>query len=65
MLLINGLEVEFQNNLSLYDLLKKENFNPDFVACEVNKELVKREDFKLFIVKDGYTIEVFSFVGGG
>ncbi|MFQ7349950.1 MAG: MoaD/ThiS family protein, partial [Anaerococcus vaginalis] len=29
------------------------------------QELVKRENFKNFLVKDGYKVEVFSFVGGG
>lgn len=65
MLKVNGEKVEFSGEISLYDFLEKQNFNPDFVACEVNEKLVKREDFKSFSVKDGYVIEVFSFVGGG
>lgn len=65
MVRLNGLEIEIKKEEILYDFLKKENFNPDFVACEINEKLVKRENFKSFIVKDGYNIEVFSFVGGG
>ena len=34
------------------------------VAAGLSK-LVKRENFKNFLVKDGYRVEVFSFVGGG
>lgn len=65
MVLINGKEVKIKNEISLYELLKENEFEPDFVAVEVNEELVKRENFKNFLVKDGYKVEVFSFVGGG
>ncbi|MFR1138047.1 MAG: sulfur carrier protein ThiS [Anaerococcus vaginalis] len=65
MVLINGKEVKIENEISLYEFLKENKFDPLFVAVEVNQELVKRENFKNFLVKDGYKVEVFSFVGGG
>lgn len=65
MVLINDKEVKIKNEISLYELLKENEFEPDFVAVEVNQKLVKRENFKNFLVKDGYKVEVFSFVGGG
>ena len=65
MVLINDKEVKIENEISLYEFLKENKFDPRFVAVEVNQELVKRENFKNFLVKDGYKVEVFSFVGGG
>lgn len=65
MVLINGKEVKIKNKISLYEFLKENKFDPNFVAVEVNQKLVKRENFKNFLVKDGYKVEVFSFVGGG
>ena len=65
MVLINGKKVKIEKDLSLYEILKENKFDPHFVAVEVNEELVKRENFKNFLVKDGYKVEVFSFVGGG
>lgn len=65
MVLINGKKVKIEKDLSLYEFLKENEFDPLFVAVEVNEKLVKREDFKNFLVKDGYKVEVFSFVGGG
>lgn len=65
MVLINGKEVKIENEISLYEFLKENKFDPAFVAVEVNEKLVKRENFKNFLVKDGYKVEVFSFVGGG
>lgn len=65
MVLINGKEVKIEKDISLYEILKENKFDPSFVAVEVNEKLVKRENFKNFLVKDGYKVEVFSFVGGG
>ena len=65
MVLINGKEVKIKNEISLDEFLKENKFDPHFVAVEVNQKLVKRENFKNFLVKDGYKVEVFSFVGGG
>ena len=65
MVLINGKEVKIEKDISLYEILKENKFDPSFVAVEVNEKLVKRENFRDFLVKDGYKVEVFSFVGGG
>lgn len=65
MLTINDKKVEFIENETLRDFLIRNNFDPDFLACEVDEKLVKKIDFDKFIVKDGSKVEVFSFVGGG
>ncbi|MDU5148995.1 sulfur carrier protein ThiS [uncultured Anaerococcus sp.] len=65
MLTINDKKVEFIENETLRDFLIRNNFDPDFLACEVDEKLVKKIDFEKFIVEDGSKVEVFSFVGGG
>ena len=65
MIKINSKDVDFIENENLYDLLKRNNFNPEFVAVEVNQKLVKRNNFKEHLLEDGAVVEVFSFVGGG
>lgn len=65
MLTINDKKVEFRENETLKDFLIRNNFDPDFLACEVDEKLVKKIDFDKFIVEDGSKVEVFSFVGGG
>lgn len=65
MLTINDKKVEFIENETLKDFLIRNNFDPDFLACEVDEKLVKKIDFDKFIVEDGSKVEVFSFVGGG
>ncbi|WP_416334631.1 sulfur carrier protein ThiS [Anaerococcus sp. DFU013_CI05] len=65
MIRVNSKSFDFLENESLYDLLERANFNPDFVAVEVDEKLVKRENFKDFLLQDKAKVEVFSFVGGG
>lgn len=65
MIKVNAKELSFVENENLYDLLERANFNPDFVAVEVDENLVKRENFKDYFLQDGAKVEVFSFVGGG
>ena len=65
MIKINSKDIDFIENESLYDLLKRTNFNPDHVAVEVDEKLVKRNEFKDSILEDNSKVEVFSFVGGG
>ena len=65
MIKVNSKSFDFLENESLYDLLERANFNPDFVAVEVDEKLVKRENFKDYFLQDKAKVEVFSFVGGG
>ena len=63
MIRVNSKSFDFLENESQYDLLERANFNPDFVAVEVDEKLVKRENFKDFLLQDKAKVEVFSFVG--
>lgn len=65
MVKLNGEDVLYKERISLYEFLISQNFNPAFVAVEVNENLVKRENFKEKIIEDEDIIEVFTFVGGG
>ncbi|WP_105301531.1 sulfur carrier protein ThiS [Anaerococcus marasmi] len=65
MIKLNDKEVTFLEGENLKDFLLRNNYDPDFLACEVNSKLVKKVDFEDFIVEDESNIEVFSFVGGG
>lgn len=65
MIKVNSKNLDFIENENLYNLLERANFNPDFVAVEVDRKLVKRKNFKNYFLQDGSKVEVFSFVGGG
>lgn len=65
MILLNDKEVDFIAGENLRDFLIRNNFDPDFLACEVDEKLVKKANFDNFFMTDNSKVEVFSFVGGG
>ncbi|MSB17741.1 sulfur carrier protein ThiS [Finegoldia magna] len=65
MITVNSVKYPFEENSSLRKVLEELNFNVELTVCEVNKNLVKKIDYDIFIVTDNDEIEVFSFVGGG
>ena len=65
MVIINGEKKDSYDGLSLDALVAGEGYNLERIAAEVNGEIVGRRDYKETILKDGDTIEVVSFVGGG
>lgn len=65
MIKLNDKEVSFIEGENLRDFLLRNNYDPDFLACEVDSKLVRKVYFEDFVVEDGSKVEVFSFVGGG
>jgi thiamine biosynthesis protein ThiS len=49
----------------LLDVVHSLNLEPDRVAIELNRAIVKRELWSGAIVADGAEIEIVQFVGGG
>jgi sulfur carrier protein len=47
------------------DLLKELGIDPARVAVEVNLSIVKKAEYAACKLKDGDTVEVVNFVGGG
>lgn len=64
-LIINGKEKELENKKTLEEILKELKLQDKVMAIAVNMEVIKKEDWKNFIPKDGDKIEMLSFVGGG
>jgi|YelNatPaOPRAMG01_1025707.scaffolds.fasta_scaffold03459_13 sulfur carrier protein len=62
-MLVNDKEVKYQGNIK--ELLLSLNYSLERVAVLVNGELVKREDWEKFILKDDDYVEIVSLVGGG
>jgi len=64
-LMINGNETELSDNLSVSALLKNLEIEPARVAVEVNLNIIKKNDFHNFVLKNGDKVEIVNFVGGG
>ena len=62
---LNGDPFELEQPLSVADLLARLAIDPRRVAVEHNLAILKRHAFGEAIVREGDTIEIVNFVGGG
>jgi sulfur carrier protein len=61
---INGLDMEVKSD-SILELLKELGIDAQRVVVEVNLEIVRRDRFAEYKIKEGDSIEIVNFVGGG
>jgi thiamine biosynthesis protein ThiS len=64
-MIVNGKEIILQKEISVYELLLNEGFDPQRVAVEKNKNIIPRKNFEIEIIGDSDKIEIVTFVGGG
>ncbi|MCL5421401.1 MAG: sulfur carrier protein ThiS [Nitrospirae bacterium] len=61
---VNGEEYTTERD-TLGQLLKELDIIPERVAVEVNLRIIKKKDFEYCRLKDGDSVEIVYFVGGG
>ena len=64
MVRINGEEYQYGGE-QLSSVLGKLNYDCTRIAVEINEEIVPKVCYDATVLKDGDTVEVVSFVGGG
>ena len=62
---VNGEKRKFADSASLLDVIKALRLEPERVAVELNRAIVKRDLWTSTIVDEGAEIEIVQFVGGG
>lgn len=62
---INGEIKELESEVSLSRLLELFSLPQQRVAVELNKEVVRRQDWETTVVGNDDHIEIVHFVGGG
>lgn len=62
---INGKEKQFDDGLTVKQLLDYFNISVDKVVVEVNGDIIQKENFQKVLLKDGDKVELVQFVGGG
>jgi len=62
---LNKKEKRLPENLSLNDLISLLKLNSKGIVLEVNLDIIKKENWKNFILKDGDSVEIITFMGGG
>ena len=64
-LVINGETHEYQKPLTVQKLLQQLNLNPERVIVEINRTILSPTEHNETELKQGDTIELVQFVGGG
>ncbi len=62
---LNGEKKEVPNDLTVLGLLEFLHIRRQRVAVERNEELVKKDEYGMTALKEGDSLEVVSFMGGG
>jgi len=62
---LNGNRVELDQPTTIRELLETANVPPNYLAVEINADVVPREEHASQIVHDGDCVEVVTLVGGG
>ncbi len=61
---LNGESIN-TNSLSLMELVLEKGFEPKVLVAEVNFKVIKKKAWENLNLRDGDSIELLSFVGGG
>jgi len=62
---VNGQNVQIETAMTVEQLLDTVDVPPNYLAVEVNAEVVPREQYSSQIVGPGDDVEVVTLVGGG
>jgi sulfur carrier protein len=62
---VNGQKRFYQNKITLLELVQDLKIEDKVMASAVNMEIVKKESWRDFKLKDGDKVELLHFVGGG
>ncbi|MCI0500880.1 MAG: sulfur carrier protein ThiS [Epsilonproteobacteria bacterium] len=64
-IIINGHEKEFEENLTLKNVIKQLQIEEKVMASAVNMNIIKKENWENYILKENDKLELLEFVGGG
>jgi len=62
---VNGEIKELEDNITINELINKLGIEIKVMAGAVNMEIVKKDNWDSYILKDGDKVEFLDFVGGG
>jgi len=64
-LIINGETKEFDDSLTLQDIITNLQIENKVMAAAVNMNIVKKDEWSNFIPQNDDKLELLQFVGGG
>ena len=64
MVKVNGVELDIAGK-TIAEYLASTHYDPKRIAVERNGDIVFKSQYEVIVLKDGDSLEVVSFVGGG
>ena len=64
-IIYNGKDQDISEGLTLAELIRNLELNPDTVVAECNGAIVRREEYETYILPENGRLELIRFVGGG
>lgn len=65
MITVNGKQIQLTSEMSVADYLKRNNYQINRIAVEMNEEILPKYSYSETMLKDGDRLEIVTFVGGG
>jgi thiamine biosynthesis protein ThiS len=66
MVIINNRDkVEWEEKMTIRDLLNKLNYTYSLITVTVNEELIQKDDYEIFEIPDNSNITIFHLAHGG
>ena len=62
---VNGEIKELEDNITITQLIESLGIEIKVMAGAVNMEIIKKDNWDSYILKDGDKVEFLDFVGGG
>ena len=62
---LNGKNRKIGSGLSVKELIKSLDLNPQLIVVELNREIISKDSLSEIQVLDGDQLELVRFVGGG
>ena len=61
----NGKEQDVSEGITLAELIRNLEVNPDTVVAECNGAIVRPEEYEAYVLPENGKVELIRFVGGG
>ena len=62
---INDIDKEFEEGITIDQIMQRLQVKDKVMAVAVNMDIVKKDSWNSFVPKEGDEIEMLHFVGGG
>ncbi|MGE5631070.1 MAG: sulfur carrier protein ThiS [Caulobacteraceae bacterium] len=65
MILVNGREFQWEEGLTVAELLKKKNYTYPKIVVRVNGKVISNEEFASTVINDGDDVKAIHLLAGG